>query len=73
MKANMLSLHTPLTPGVESKGHIVLASSVRASVLRSVHTFCPYGTISQYLLVRFDSFLFEDVSSSFYDLLQNGP
>ena len=24
MKANMLSLHTPTTPGVESKGHIFL-------------------------------------------------
>ena len=27
------------------------------AVRLSVHTFCPSGTISQYLLVRFDTFL----------------
>ena len=29
----------------------------------SVHTFCPSGTISQYLLVRFDSFLVQMIST----------
>ena len=38
---------------------IVLASSVRPSV----HTFCLSGIISQYLLVRFDSFLVQMISS----------
>ena len=37
---------------------IVLASSV----CRSVHTFCLFGTISQYLLVRFDSSLVQMIS-----------
>ena len=29
----------------------------------SVHTFCQSGTISQYLLVRFDSFLVQMIST----------
>ena len=51
-----------------SQRYIVLASSVRPCVRQSipsvcpsirppVHTFCLSGTISQYLLVRFESFL----------------
>ena len=43
-----------------SRRDIILASSVRLSVhsvCPSVHTFCLSGTISQYLLVRFDSIL----------------
>ena len=36
---------------------LVLASSVL--------TFCPSGTISQYLLVRFDSFLVQMVSTMY--------
>ena len=39
-----------------SRRDIVLASSVHPFCL-SVHSFCLSGTISQYLLVRFDSFL----------------
>ena len=35
---------------------IVLAASVRP-FRPSVHTFCPSGTISQYLLVRFDQMI----------------
>ena len=42
-----------------SRRNIVLASSVRPSV----HTFCLSGTISQYLLVRFDSFLVQMIST----------
>ena len=53
---------------------IVLASSMRPSVHSfrpsfhpsihpSVHTFCLSGTISQYLLVRFDSFLVQIIST----------
>ena len=34
---------------------------VRPSI--SVHTFCLSGTISQYLLVRFDSFLVQMIST----------
>ena len=41
-----------------SRRNIVLASSIH-----SVHTFCPSGTISQYLLVRFDSFLVQMIST----------
>ena len=41
---------------------IVLASSVHPSI-PSVHTFCLSGTISQYLLVRFDSFLVQMIST----------
>ena len=44
----------------------VLASSVRPSipfVHPSVHTFCLSGTISQYLSVRFDSFLVQIIST----------
>ena len=36
----------------QSRRNIVLASSIL-----SVHTFCPSGTRSQYLLARFDAFL----------------
>ena len=39
--------------------HVVLASSVRPSV----HTFCLSGTIHQYLLGRFDSFLVQMIST----------
>ena len=39
----------------QSRRDIVLASSV--------HTFCLSGTISQYLLVRFDSFLVQIIST----------
>ena len=45
---------------------IVLGSSVRVSVRAfcpSVHTFCLSGTMSQYLLVRFDSFLEQMIST----------
>ena len=49
---------------------IVLASSVRPSVCPSVnsvrpsdHTFCLSGTTSQYLLVKFDSFLVQMIST----------
>ena len=42
-----------------SQRDIVLASSVRPSV----HTFCLSGTIHQYLLVRFDSFLVQMIST----------
>ena len=37
--------------------------SVRPSVRPSVHPFCLSGTISQYLLVRFDSFLVQMIST----------
>ena len=47
----------------QSRRDIVLASSVRLSVRPSVHTFCLSGTISQYLLVRFDSFLVQMIST----------
>ena len=43
-----------------SRRDIVLASSVRPSVLPSVR---PSGTISQYLLVRFDSLLVQMIST----------
>ena len=49
-----------------SRRDIVLASSVRPfrpSVRPSVRTFCLSGTISQYLLVRFDSFLVQMIST----------
>ena len=49
-----------------SQRDIVLVSSVRTSVCPfppSVHTFCLSGTISQYLLVRFDSFLVKMIST----------
>ena len=57
-----------------SRRDIVLASSVRPSVLPSVHTFCLSGTISQYLLVRFDSFLVQMISTSIsHKFGQNRP
>ena len=43
----------------QSRRDIVLASSV----CPSVHTFCLSGTIPQYLLVRFDSFLVQMIST----------
>ena len=46
-----------------SRRGIVLASSVRPSFRPSIHTFCLSGTISQYLLVRFDSFLVQMIST----------
>ena len=45
-----------------SRRDIVLASSVRPSI-PSVRTFCLSGTISQYLLVRFNSFLVQMIST----------
>ena len=42
----------------QSRRDIVLTSSVRPSI----YTFCPSETISQYLLVRFDSFLVQMIS-----------
>ena len=45
-----------------SRRDIVLAASVRPFSL-SVLTFCPSVTISQYLLVRFDSFLVQMIST----------
>ena len=45
-----------------SQRDIVLASSVRPSI-PSVRTFCLSGTISQYLLVRFNSFLVQMIST----------
>ena len=44
---------------LRSRRDIVLASSVRPSV----HSVRPSGTISQYLLVRFDSFLVQMIST----------
>ena len=50
-----------------SRRDIVLASSVRPSVCPSVRpsipSVRPSGTISQYLLVRFDSFLVQMIST----------
>ena len=45
-------------PPTKSEGYSfgVVRASVRPSI-PSVHTFCLSGTISQYLLVRFNSFL----------------
>ena len=50
--------HTVIIPR-RSRRDIVLASSL----CPSVHTFCLSGTISQYLLVRFDSFLVQMIST----------
>ena len=36
---------------------------VLASFVHSIHTFCLSGTISQYLSVRFDSFLVQMIST----------
>ena len=56
-----------------SRRDIVLASSVRPSV----HSVRPSGTISQYLLVRFDSFLVQMISTmdsqTSYKFGQNQP
>ena len=57
-------------PPTKSEGYSfgVVRASVRPSVrpfrpsIPSVHTFCLAGTISQYLLVRFDSFLVQIIS-----------
>ena len=46
----------------QSRRDLVLASSVRPSI-PSVHTFCLSGTISQYLLVRFNSFLVQMIGT----------
>ena len=48
-------------PPTKSEGYSF--GVVRASVYPSAHTFCLSGTISQYLLVRFDSFLVQMVST----------
>ena len=37
--------------------------SVRPSFCPSIHTFCLFGTISQYLLVRFNSLLVQIIST----------
>ena len=55
-------------PPTKSEGYSfgVVRASVRLSVHSvrpSVHTFCLSGTISQYLLVRFDSFLVQMIST----------
>ena len=59
-------------PPTKSEGYsfgVVRASvrpsvhSVRPSFCPSVHTFCLSGTISQYLFVRFDSFLVQMIST----------
>ena len=42
--------------------HVVLASAVRPFRL-SDHTFCLSGIMSQYLIVRFDSFLVQMIST----------
>ena len=51
-------------PPTKSEGYSfgVVRISIPA-VCASVHTFCPSGTISQYLLVRFDSFLVQMIST----------
>ena len=46
----------------QSRRDMVLASSI-TFVLPSVHTFCLSGTISQYLLVKFGSFLVQMIST----------
>ena len=46
----------------QSRRDIVLASSVH-SVRPSIRTFCLSGTISQYLLDRFNSFLVQMIST----------
>ena len=52
-------------PPMKSEGYSfgVVRASIRLSVRPSVHTFCLSGTISQYLLVRFDSFLVQVIST----------
>ena len=47
----------------QSRRDIVLASSVRPPVRPSIPSVRPSGTISQYLLVRFDSFLVQMIST----------
>ena len=47
-------------PPAKSEGYSF--GIVRPSI-PSVHTFCLSGTISQYLLVRFDSFLVQMIST----------
>ena len=54
-------LHKLIIPR-RSRRDIVLASCIH-SVHPSVHTSCLSGTISQYLLVRFDSFLVQMIST----------
>ena len=71
-------IHTELTFIIprQSRRDIVLASSVH-SVRPSVRPyFCLSGTISQYLLVRFDSFLVQMISTIntiSYKFSQNRP
>ena len=61
----LFNLFIPPTKS-EGYGFGVFCASVRPSippVRLSVHTFCLSGTISQYLLVRFDSFLVQMLST----------
>ena len=57
----MLS-YTGFYPPTKSEGYSF--GVVRASFRPSVRTFCPSGTISQYLFVKFDSFLVQMISTS---------
>ena len=52
-------------PPTKSEGYSfgVVRASVRLSVRPSVRTFCLSGTISQYLLDRFNSFLVQMIST----------
>ena len=53
-------------PPTKSEGYSfgVALASVRPSVRPSGHTFCLSRTISQYLFVRFDSFLVQKISTT---------
>ena len=54
------SVCTVCYPQTKSEGYRF--GGVRPSI-PSIHTFCLSGTISQYLLVRFDSFLVQMIST----------
>ena len=58
----IIGLENQLLSPLGSQRDIVSATSVRLSI-PSVHTFCLSGTISQYLLVSFDSFLVQMIST----------
>ena len=55
-------MHSRLIIPRRSRRDIVLAASVRP-FRPSVRTFCLSGTISQYLLVRFNSFMVQMIST----------
>ena len=70
-RALIKACNTISYPPTKSEGYSfgVVRASVRPSILSvlpsvrpSVRTFCLSGTISQYLLVRFDSFLVQMIS-----------